>query len=137
MSDQYNKSLSKNRQSYYFQGRAFEKENQLEKAINSYLDYSTTLSIEDQHIPHQWISKLYERLGNKEKSLIHLELYSRGEKDAKKSEIYKEIGEEYESMGNHEKALDFYLKATNKNNQIGLKTRISKLQKLTDYNEKL
>lgn len=122
------KSIKK-RQFYYFQGSEYEKENQLEKAIKSYLDYSGVLSEEDQHIPHQWISKLYERLGDKENSLIHLELFADGSTDARKSEVYKEIGEKYELMERYEKALEFFQKATSINNQIGLKTKISKLQK--------
>lgn len=122
------KSIKK-RQFYYFQGSEYERGNQLEKAIKSYLDYSGVLSKEDQHIPHQWISKLYEKLGDKENSLIHLELFADGSTDARKSEIYKEIGEKYELMERYEKALEFFQKATSINNQIGLKTKISKLQK--------
>ncbi len=121
------KSIKK-RQFYYFQGREYEKRNQPEKAIKSYLDYSGALSSEDQHIPHQWISKLYEKLGDKESSFIHLELFANGSTDARKSEIYKEIGEKYELLERYEKALEYFQKATAINNQIGLKTKISKLQ---------
>jgi len=120
---------TKKRQFYYFQGSEYEKENQLENAIKSYLDYSGVLSEADQHIPHQWISRLYEKLGDKEKSLVHLEVFANGSTDARKSDVYKEIGEKYELLERYEKALECFQKATAINNQIGLKTKISKLQK--------
>jgi len=57
-----------------------------------------------------------------------LELFANGSTDARKSEIYKEIGEKYELLERYEKALEYFQKATAINNQIGLKTKISKLQ---------
>jgi hypothetical protein len=53
-------------------GRKWVDENDIPKAIEAYKEYSIHLAVEDKHIPHQWISKFYDKLGNQEKSLIHL-----------------------------------------------------------------
>ncbi len=119
----------KKRQLYYFEGNKLEKNGELENAISAYMNYSLVLAKEDQHIPHLWIADLYKMLKNENMSLIHLELYGNGCTDAKKAKIYKELGESYEDLGNFEKALDFFQRATSIDPEIGLKTKITNLQK--------
>lgn len=115
------------RQFYFFQGQGFEKEEKLELAIGAYLEYSKVLEEVDKHIPHQWISQLYEILMLPEKSLQHLELYAEGISEARKAELFKDIGEKYESLGLSLNALRCYEKSISVKDQIGLKTKILKL----------
>jgi hypothetical protein len=83
------------RQEYYWLGRKYADENDLPKAIEAYKTYSTHLSEEDKHIPHQWISKFYDQLGETEKSLSHLEEFAKGCTPPRAAEVYKVFIPEY------------------------------------------
>lgn len=117
------------RQHFYWLGKKFEDENNIEKAIESYKEYSMHLADEDKHIPHQWISKLYDQAGNQEKSLLHLETFAKGCTPPRAAEVYKEIGEKYLVLKAVEKAIESFEKALDRNSQIPVKKKLKELKK--------
>lgn len=117
------------RQKYFFEGREYEQANDYKRAITSYIQYSEHLKKEDQHIPHQWISKLFADLGKEEESLHHQEVYAKGCSPPKASECYKHLGERYEKLDDTIKALQAYKKAIELNPSIGVKKKIEDLSK--------
>ena len=99
-----NKSI-KARQHYYFLGRQYAEENKIEKAIETYKIYSTHLAEENEHTPYHWISTLYDKLGEKEKSLDSLSQYAKGCSSPKAADLYKEIGKSYIDLNLVDKAI--------------------------------
>lgn len=116
------------RQNHYFKGRDNEFNGKLEKAIEEYQLYSESLDSADKHIPYQWISKLYSRLGNTNDSLKYLEMYGDGCSPPKAAEVFKELGELYEKNESIQKALNAYEKAIEFNPNIGAKKKIESLK---------
>ncbi|HZV68878.1 MAG TPA: hypothetical protein VFG10_05010 [Saprospiraceae bacterium] len=117
------------RQEYFDLGRTHENKLDFISAIDAYKLYLTFLNESDQHIPQQWISILYEKLGNKADSLIHLALFADGCSKPFGAEIFREIGEEYEKIDFFNDALHSYNKSIALNPKIGLKMKILSLQK--------
>lgn len=115
-------------QHFYWLGRKYEEEDNIEKAIESYMEYSTHLADKDKHIPHQWISGFYEKLGESEKSLNHLEEFVKGCTPKKAAEIYKQIGEKYLELNMIEKAISSFENAIENNSNIGVKTTLDDLK---------
>ena len=118
----------KMRQQYYFEGRACEAAGNLEGAITVYEQYSNWLKAEDRHIPHQWISELYERLSMQEASLKHLSLYAEGCTPPRAAEVFKDIGAAYERLNQFDKALEAYESAVRKNPKMGIRKRMDELK---------
>jgi len=116
------------RQHFYRLGQQREKENDIPSAIEAYKEYSTYLANGDKHIPHQWISKFYNKLGNPEKSLIHLEEFARGCTPPKAAEVFKEIGEKYLELKSIEKAVLNFENAIKNNPNIGIKKKLDELK---------
>lgn len=118
----------KKRQEFYWLGRKFEEENDLQQAIEAYKTYSTHLAEEDKHIPHQWISKLYDQLGETGKSLFHLEEFAKGCTPPKAAEVYKELGEKYLQTESIQKAISNFENAIANNPNIGVKKKLDELR---------
>jgi tetratricopeptide (TPR) repeat protein len=118
----------KQRQESYWLGRKHEKENDLPQAIEAYKTYSTHLAEEDQHIPHQWISKLYDQLGERKESLFHLEEFAKGCTPPRAAEVYKELGEKYLKTQSIEKAVSSFENAIANNPNIGVKKKLEELR---------
>ena len=116
------------RQEYYWLGRKYADENDLPKAIEAYKTYSTHLSEEDKHIPHQWISKFYDQLGETEKSLSHLEEFAKGCTPPRAAEVYKELGEKYLTVQAVERSVYSFEKAIANNPNIGVKKKLDELK---------
>lgn len=123
-----NQSAIQMRQHFYWLGRKLEQENNIPKAIEAYKEYSTYLADEDKHIPHQWISKFYDQLGNQEESLIHLEKFAKGCTPQKAAEVYKEIGEKYLELNSIENAVTNFENAIKNNPNIGVKKKLDELK---------
>lgn len=121
-------NVIKKRQEYYWLGRKYEEENDLPQAIQAYLTYSSHLAEVDQHIPHQWISKFYEQLGDIEKSLFHLEEFAKGCTKERAAKVYKEIGEKYLAINSTEKAISNFEQAVRNNPSIGVKKKLDELK---------
>lgn len=118
----------KKRQEYYWLGKKYEDENDLPKAIEVYKTYSTHLAEEDKHIPHQWVSKFYDQLGEPEKSLFHLEEFAKGCTQSRAAEVYKELGEKYLTIHSIQKAVSSFENAIANNPNIGVKKKLDELK---------
>ena len=119
----------KNRQHFYFLGRKEEETGNVEAAIDAYRQYSGYLQPEDQHIPHQWIARLYAHLGDFENEASHRVQFAEGCSDQKAAEEYKKAGQCYEEkVGDMDKALECYQRAVERSSSIGLKKKIQQLQ---------
>jgi tetratricopeptide (TPR) repeat protein len=123
-----NQTVIQKRQHFYWLGRKREDENDIPKAIEAYKEYSTHLAEGDKHIPHQWISKFYDKLENPEKSLIHLEEFAKGCTPPKAAEVFKEIGEKYLELNSIEKAVINFENAIENNPNIGIKKKLDELK---------
>lgn len=117
------------RQYYYFRGRAFVENGKLIDAIEAYKTYCTVLLTTDQHIPHLWISKLYDQVNEEMKSLEHLEMYAEGSIDLKAAEIYKMCGDRYLQAGQNEKALENYKRSLQRNPKSPVQSKIQSLDR--------
>jgi len=118
----------KKRQKFYWLGRNLDDNGDTTGAIKAFETYATYLLKEDEYIPHQWISKLYDKLGEKEKSLSHMERFAGGCPPPRAAIVYKEIGERYLTLGNTEKAISNFESAYEITPKIGVKSKIEKLK---------
>lgn len=116
------------RQKYYWEGRNLQEQGQLLEAIEAFKIYASYLPEEDQHIPQQWISELYDHVGENEQALIHLEAFARGCSPPRAAEVYKAIGEKYLSIHSVEKAISSFEKAIENNPNIGIKKKLEELK---------
>lgn len=101
----------------FWLGMKYEKENNVQQAIETYLLYSEALAFADRYIPHICISALYDKLNLPSKAIYHIEQHvkgyiewkaSIGNKDLSNSkigELYKDIGKRY--LGNIAQYLNF------------------------------
>jgi tetratricopeptide (TPR) repeat protein len=121
-------NIIKKRQEYYWLGRKYEEENDLPQAILAYLTYSSHLAEVDQHIPHQWISRFYKKLGDIDKSLFHLEEFAKGCTKERAAKVYKKIGEKYLAINSTEKAISNFEQAVRNNPSIGVKKKLVELK---------
>ena len=121
-------SVVQRRQHFYWLGRNYQENGNLEEAINAYKAYSTHLATADKHIPFLWISKMYKQLDDTENGLAYLESYAKGCTPPKAAEIYKEIGEEYLQHQNIEKAVLNFEEAIKNNPSIGVKKQLDELK---------
>jgi tetratricopeptide (TPR) repeat protein len=82
----------------------------------------------DKHIPHHWISKFYDQLGNLEKSLLQLEEFVKVCTRPKAAEVYKEIGKKYLVLNCIAKAVLSFESAIENNPNIGIKKKLDELK---------
>lgn len=80
-----------NRSKYYQLGRQRKEEGKFIEAIEAYIEYSTFLSEEDQHIPFKWIGEIYDLLGNQIESIKSKIEYAKGCSFSLSIEIYREL----------------------------------------------
>jgi hypothetical protein len=62
----------------FWLGMKYEKENNFQQAIETYLLYSEALAFENRFIPHIWISGLYDKLILPSKAIYHIEQHVKG-----------------------------------------------------------
>jgi uncharacterized protein YfaS (alpha-2-macroglobulin family) len=103
-SPQFSGRTIKLRQDFYFIGRDYELAGNAREAIEAYKQYALQLKEEDQHIPYQWVSGLYSQLGEEKEALSSLERFAEGCKPARAEKVYREIGERYKKMNDHNNA---------------------------------
>jgi tetratricopeptide (TPR) repeat protein len=120
----------------FWLGMKYEGENDLQKAIETYLTYSEALAFENGFIPHIWISGLYDKLHQPSQSIYHLEQYvkgyiewkaSIGNKDFSKEKVgkvYKEIGKRYVVINELENAIHAFELALSYDKNVSVKKLI-------------
>jgi len=108
----------------FWEGMGFEKENNLQKAIETYKAYADSLAFLDKHIPHLWISGFYDRLDQPLQAIHHLDFYAKGCSKLKAAEIYKEIGIRYYKLSEFEKAIYFFELASSNDLNISVKKNL-------------
>lgn len=116
------------RKHFFWLGQKYEGENNISKAIQAYQEYSKHLAQQDKHIPHYWISILYEKIGQINNALTHLELFAKGCTSQKAAEVYKEIGEKYLKLNSIEKAKENFQQAVKNNPNIGVRKKLDDLK---------
>jgi len=121
------------RYNLFWLGMKYEGENNLEKAIETYISYSESLAFADRFIPHIWISGLYAKINQPSQSIYHLEQYAKGyiesraleqDKEFSKSkvgELYKEIGKRYLEINELERAIHSFELALNYDEKASVK----------------
>lgn len=62
----------------FWLGMKYEKENNFQQAIETYLLYSEALAFADRYIPHICISALYDKLNLPSKAIYHIEQHVKG-----------------------------------------------------------
>lgn len=123
-------STVKERQHFYFLGRGYKEDGDLENAIDAFKMYSTVLKEEDKHIPYLWISQMYEELDDKIMSCEYLEKYANGCSDPLGALKFKEVGHKYKELNFIGKAIEcFELAESKSTNEIGVKKILKELRK--------
>ena len=120
----------------FWLGMKYEKENNFQQAIETYLLYSETLAYADRYIPHIWISVLYDKLNLPSKAIYHIEQHVKGyiewkasihNKDLSKSkigELYKDIGKRYLVINELENAIHAFELALSYDENVSVKKLI-------------
>ena len=113
---------------YYQLGRRYEQAGNLPEAIKAYTTYATHLEEADQHIPEQWLSKLYDQLGDTHSALQCLERHVTGCTPPRAAQIHRDLAERYQALGVTQKAIAHYEQAIANNPSIGVKKELEKLK---------
>ena len=125
-----------NRYDLFWLGMKYEKENNFQQAIETYLLYSEALAFADRYIPHIWISVLYDKLNLPSKAIYHIEQHVKGyiewkasidNKDLSKSkigELYKDIGKRYLVINELENAIHAFELALSYDENVSVKKLI-------------
>lgn len=120
----------------FWLGMKYEKENNFQQAIETYLLYSEALAFENRFIPHIWISGLYDKLILSSKAIYHIEQHVKGyiewkasidNKDLSKSkigELYKDIGKRYLVINELENAIHAFELALSYDENVSVKKLI-------------
>jgi tetratricopeptide (TPR) repeat protein len=120
----------------FWLGMKYEKENNFQQAIETYLLYSEALAFADRYIPHIWISVLYDKLNLPSKAIYHIEQHvevyiewkaSIDNKDLSKSkigELYKDIGKRYLVINELENAIHAFELALSYDENVSVKKLI-------------
>lgn len=120
----------------FWLGMKYEKENNVQQAIETYLLYSEALAFADRYIPHIWISVLYDKLNLPSKAIYHIEQHVKGyiewkasidNKDLSKSkigELYKDIGKRYLVINELENAIHAFELALSYDENVSVKKLI-------------
>jgi len=117
-------------QHFYWLGQDLKERADYSGAIEAFKSYSQYLKNTDKHIPHQWISGLYEKLGNEEASLFHLEKFVAGCSPPFAIKIYKEMADRYLKLEQPDMALVNLQKAYDINPNCGVSNKIDALSKM-------
>jgi hypothetical protein len=114
----------------------YEKENNFQQAIETYLLYSEALAFADRYIPHIWISGLFDKLNLPSKAIYHIEQHVKGyiewkasidNKDLSKSkigELYKDIGKRCLVINELENAIHAFELALSYDENVSVKKLI-------------
>ena len=113
----------------YRLGQDYEKNGEYENAIDAYLKYADVLMDRDKHMPHLWVSWLYDKLEKKDLALKHKEIYAKGCSSPKGATLFKELGNQYLELKNQSKAIECFELALERNPNIGVKTKLGALLK--------
>ena len=120
----------------FWLGMKYEKENNFQQAIETYLLYSEALAFADRYIPHIQISVLYDKLNLPSKAIYHIEQHVKGyiewkvsidNKDLSKSkigELYKDIGKRYLVINELENAIHAFELALSYDENVSVKKLI-------------
>ena len=120
----------------FWLGMKYEKENNFQQAIETYLLYSEALAFADRYLPHIWISVLYDKLNLPSKAIYHIEQHVKGyiewkasidNKDLSKSkigELYKDIGKRYLVINELEHAIHAFELALSYDENVSVKKLI-------------
>lgn len=120
----------------FWLGMKYEKENNFQQAIETYLLYSEALAFADRYIPHIWISVLYDKLNLPSKAIYYIEQHVKGyiewkasihNKDLSKSkigELYKDIGKRYLVINELENAIHAFELALSYDENVSVKKLI-------------
>ena len=120
----------------FWLGMKYEKENNFQQAIETYLLYSEALAFADRYIPHIWVSGLYDKLNLPSKAIYHIEQHVKGyiewkasidNKDLSKSkigELYKDIGKRYLVINELENAIHAFELALSYDENVSVKKLI-------------
>jgi tetratricopeptide (TPR) repeat protein len=120
----------------FWLGMKYEKENNFQQAIETYLLYSEALAFADRYIPHIWISVLYDKLNLPSKAIYHIEQHVKGyiewkasidNKDLSKSkigELYKDIGKRCLVINELENAIHAFELALSYDENVSVKKLI-------------
>jgi tetratricopeptide (TPR) repeat protein len=120
----------------FWLGMKYEKENNFQQAIETYLLYSEALAFADRYIPHIWISVLYDKLNLPSKAIYHIEQHVKvyiewkaliDNKDLSKSkigELYKDIGKRYLVINELENAIHAFELALSYDENVSVKKLI-------------
>ncbi len=120
----------------FWLGMKYEKENNFQQAIETYLLYSEALAFADRYIPHIWVSVLYDKLNLPSKAIYHIEQHVKGyiewkasihNKDLSKSkigELYKDIGKRYLVINELENAIHAFELALSYDENVSVKKLI-------------
>lgn len=120
----------------FWLGMKYEKENNFQQAIETYLLYSEALAFADRYIPLIWISVLYDKLNLPSKAIYHIEQHVKGyiewkasidNKDLSKSkigELYKDIGKRYLVINELENAIHAFELALSYDENVSVKKLI-------------
>ena len=120
----------------FWLGMKYEKEDNFQQAIETYLLYSEALAFADRYIPHIWISVLYDKLNLPSKAIYHIEQHVKGyiewkasihNKDLSKSkigELYKDIGKRYLVINELENAIHAFELALSYDENVSVKKLI-------------
>ena len=114
----------------YQKGRKLESKAQFEEAINTYIEYSDSLSEKDQFVPYYWIAKLYSKIGKDEESMKARIKYALGCTPAGTAKLLTEIGNEYEKLNRYKEAIECYQIATDRHDKTDMTSKIEKLKEL-------
>ena len=124
------------RYNLFWLGMKYEKENNFQQAIETYLLYSEALAFADRYIPHIWISVLYDKLNLPSKAIYHIEQHVKGyiewkasidNKDLSKSkigELYKDIGKRCLVINELENAIHAFELALSYDENVSVKKLI-------------
>ena len=120
----------------FWLGMKYEKEDNFQQAIETYLLYSEALAFADRYIPHIWVSVLYDKLNLPSKAIYHIEQHVKGyiewkasihNKDLSKSkigELYKDIGKRYLVINELENAIHAFELALSYDENVSVKKLI-------------
>lgn len=113
----------------FWLGMSYERENNLQKAIDTFLLYADALAPKDRYLPHIWISGIYNKLDQPTQALFHLEEFARGCSENRAALIWKDIGKKYLEINDLKKAIYSFEEAIKHDDTIGVKKLLDHLKK--------
>lgn len=121
-------TTTKRRQRHYLAAMTCEERGDWIGAIAAYETYCACLAEEDRYIPHQWIAKIQQAMGNTRGAIEHLLLFAQGCTPLRAAEVYKEVGFLYEQLGERRLAIEALERAGKANPRMGLGKIVAELR---------